>query len=225
MIPEEIKSPNSKDIHNIIQRIDKNNLPDKDLEIFWYGLKHSIRNFCRHNINDKTIIYDKLSQTSVILNYYKDTREYDNIHSIITSFLCMYSIFMMNSVADLYHTNIFITNIKRWEKISDSYNYGLYDDIKKRFNLAKAYHKILKKLNSDNKEMITNYYKRLDLENQLFIDHILELSYILIECEIPTCLDYVFKNWDIHTQIKEKFKIDIYKTTKADKLIRLIKGL
>ena len=51
----------------------------------------------------------------------------------------------MNNVADLYHTNIFITNIKRWEKISDNHNCGLPDDIKKRFNLAKAYHKILKK--------------------------------------------------------------------------------
>ena len=88
----------------------------------WYSFKESIKNFLKDKNDLKDIISDKLRSDSEYLNTLKDKEQYDSIMKIITARIEEYIYLIMKYKSDHYHTNILLTNTKRWHVILEQYN-------------------------------------------------------------------------------------------------------
>ena len=65
-LPQIPLSPSSKNIENILYNISKTNDDDKDIEIFWYGFKQSVKNFTRNN----SLLYKNMYLRARAVGYY-----------------------------------------------------------------------------------------------------------------------------------------------------------
>lgn len=95
--------------------------PDYMIELYWYGFKQSMINFYI-TIPRK---YEHITLWSNTLNHYKSQKDYNNIELCIRDFMSFYSFDLIKySKKDIFHNNIFIKNIKRWNDISESMNFN-----------------------------------------------------------------------------------------------------
>ena len=95
--------------------------PDYIIELYWYGFKQSMINFYI-TIPRK---YEHITLWSNTLNHYKSQKDYNNIELCIRDFMSFYSFDLIKySKKDIFHNNIFIKNIKRWNDISESMNFN-----------------------------------------------------------------------------------------------------
>jgi hypothetical protein len=105
--------------------MDKNNElsstkdPDYELEEFWYSFKKSIHSF----YSSKNIIYDKINTYSHILNSLKKEKKYLEIEIKIRDYMTEYAQVLIDNNSSIYYDQIFITNIKRWNRISYMFNF------------------------------------------------------------------------------------------------------
>jgi hypothetical protein len=95
--------------------------PDYMIELYWFGFKQSMINFYI-TIPRK---YEHITLWSNTLNHYKSQKDYNNIELCIRDFMSFYSFDLIKySKKDIFHNNIFIKNIKRWNDISESMNFN-----------------------------------------------------------------------------------------------------
>jgi hypothetical protein len=97
--------------------------PDFFIEDFWYNLKASMKNF----YNTISIYENKkeiIKEWSLILNEHKKNKEYNLIEQRIREYITIYSIDLLELSLTSYHDEILLTNIKRWEKISNEFNFN-----------------------------------------------------------------------------------------------------
>jgi hypothetical protein len=121
----------NESISEITSLILTKNLPDKDIELFWYSFKESIYNIIKHNIDisnanenanntdkynniifelkGKSQFYNKLQKEFKFQEIMLDIKEY--IKDISRNFFIQKS--------DNYNFNIYLTNVKRVSKILD----------------------------------------------------------------------------------------------------------
>ena len=111
------------------------NEPDYHIEVFWYGFKQSMINF--YTKYNKP--YHQIEDWSNRLNSYKYDKNYEKIESEIRDYITYYSFDLIKYSTTTYDDDIFITNIKRWNKITSVYNF--IDSIKycKILNLFMVY--------------------------------------------------------------------------------------
>jgi hypothetical protein len=81
---------------------------DDDMEEFWVGFKMHLRNLGKN-----------CDEWSAHLNDLKSQRRYDDIKHAIRGYICITAREMLREASD-YHYKIFMTNVKRWEKIDDT---------------------------------------------------------------------------------------------------------
>lgn len=94
--------------------------PDYYIEEFWYNFKQSMINFyCTVNKN-----YNHIKLWSQQLNQYKSNKEYNNIEHSIRDYMTHYSFDLIRYSHNIYYDEIFITNIKRWNKISSMFDFN-----------------------------------------------------------------------------------------------------
>ena len=100
-------------------QLNKND-PDYEIELFWYGFKQSMINF--YKSVDKPCRF--VEDWSSILNKFKLEKNYTEIESKIRDYITMYSFHLIKySKSSSYHNDsILITNIKRWNRISETFN-------------------------------------------------------------------------------------------------------
>ena len=96
--------------------LDSNLLPDHDIEQFWIMYKRSMYNFYSKCSEIKRPIELWCSN----LNGLQLIRQYDEIEENIYNYISLYAIDLMR-MNDIYHTNILVSNIKRWNKLSKEY--------------------------------------------------------------------------------------------------------
>lgn len=96
--------------------LDSNLLPDHDIEQFWIMYKRSMYNFYSKYSEIKRPIELWCSN----LNGLQLIRQYDEIEENIYNYISLYAIDLMR-MNDRYHTNILVSNIKRWNKLSKEY--------------------------------------------------------------------------------------------------------
>jgi len=97
------------------------NLPDKNIEFFWYNFKESIINIL-YNLDQETknllknhdIIGD-LYKLSNNLNQLQKEGEYNTIQNKIEYYIRDISRILFLPHSNIYHFNIFLTNLKRWD--------------------------------------------------------------------------------------------------------------
>lgn len=134
------------------------NDPDYQLEDFWYGFKNSMKNFYKSN-NLKTQNIDLWSST---LNKYKKEKMYSLIEKSIKEYIVLYVIDVMkyDKINDCYHSNILMTNIKRWKTISTMFNFSDPDKYKEII-LFEGFSSVKKKMYK-NSESLLKLFKNID---------------------------------------------------------------
>ena len=93
--------------------------PDYQIEYFWYGLKHSMFNFYgRFKLHSGHI-----HEWSSVLNELKSGKQYDKIEINIRDYIAKYAFDITKNETSTYHSMILVSNIKRWNKISNQFNF------------------------------------------------------------------------------------------------------
>jgi hypothetical protein len=87
-------------------------MEDADIEFFYLGFKQSMNNFY-----DKHTFSRPIELWSDNLNTLQKEMKYTEIQDQIKKIISLYAIDLMRT-NDSYNTNILMTNIKRWNKIS-----------------------------------------------------------------------------------------------------------
>jgi hypothetical protein len=90
--------------------------PDHHIEEFWLNFKQSMNNFYGDSKASK--LYRPIKQWSCKLNELQNNHDYDLIETNIRDFISLYAIDVLRTLSN-YHMNILITNIKRWNVISN----------------------------------------------------------------------------------------------------------
>ena len=106
------------------------NLQDQDAEIalFGYSFKEAMNNCSKSlhinfiNHNQKNIV-----DWSYNLNLLKKEKKYNEIETNIKNYISMYALDLIMYSYSLYHDAILIVNIKRWNKLSNKYNFNNKD--------------------------------------------------------------------------------------------------
>jgi hypothetical protein len=146
------------------QKMELNKLdPDYQIEDYWLGLKNSMNNF----YSSVGLVNTKIKLWSSNLNKLKNEKKYDLIEQNIKDHIGIYATDLMKyeKFSDNTHSQILITNINRWNKISNKFHFGNSEKNKKIYLLLDAFYNIKKKSNPD-----YNYILKLF--------HNLELMYI-----------------------------------------------
>lgn len=112
--------------------------PDYHIELFWYGFKTSMYNFY---ITYK-IKYDHVHNWSLGLNVLKSDKKYDEIEKSIRDYMSHYAFELAKNPKSNYHDKILISNIKRWDKISEHYKFKNCDKYNKIILLFYIYNEI-----------------------------------------------------------------------------------
>lgn len=94
--------------------------PDYQIEYFWYGLKHSMFNF----YSRFKLYSGHIHEWSRLLNELKSGKQYDKIEIHIRDYIAKYAFDITKYDASTYHSMILISNIKRWNKISNRFNFS-----------------------------------------------------------------------------------------------------
>jgi len=123
---------------------------DYQIELFWYGLKGSMVNFYRAY----SIPIAHIDQWSNILNKLKKNKRYDDIESHIREYMAQYALLLARQINSNYHDQIFISNIKRWDKISNKYKFRNSEKYNKIILLFYIYNEIKQDTDSNYFHMI-----------------------------------------------------------------------
>lgn len=97
--------------------MNKLNTPDYEIEQFWFRYKKSIINFYNQN---NQFLNCPINNWCVNLNNLQKEQKYKEIEHFIREYISIYAIDLIKE-CDLYHINILVTNIKRWNKITEKY--------------------------------------------------------------------------------------------------------
>lgn len=93
--------------------------PDYHIEVFWYGFKTSMYNFYyAYHMSPSHI-----QQWSDNLNYLKQNKHYNDIERNIRDYMAHYAFDLAKQPKSNYYDQILISNIKRWDKISNMYKF------------------------------------------------------------------------------------------------------
>jgi len=97
-----------------LKLLNTNNKPDYELEEFYLSFKQSMINFYKHHSFTRPI-----NDWSNRLNDLQEKKDYYKIHKLIQKIISLYAIDLMR-VCDTYNAGILETNIKRFNRISDT---------------------------------------------------------------------------------------------------------
>lgn len=147
------------------------NEPDYQIELFWYGFKGAMYNF----LQSYHISNNHIGEWSSVLNDLKKYKKYDDIESHIRDYMSQYALQLARQINSNYHDQILISNIKRWDKISNKY----------KFRSSEKYNKIILLF------YIYNDIKR-DTDSNYF--HIIKsIDYINATNDFDSIIEYAVK--------------------------------
>jgi hypothetical protein len=109
-------------------KLNKND-PDYHIEYFWYGFKNSMINFYSFINHD----YSHILLWSQNLNNFKKDKKYSDIELSIREYISQFSLVLLKHSNTMYHDDIFLTNVNRWNKISSHFNFEKSDKYTKIF--------------------------------------------------------------------------------------------
>jgi hypothetical protein len=189
--------------------------PDYEIEQLWLGLKQSMINFYG-NKNIRPINYwsDKL-------NSLQKEENYKDIEKNIINYISLFGIDVMKN-RDEYTLNILKSNIKRWNKISNHYDFikckdNYYNII---FLLIDIFENLRKKLPFDKFDIIYQQIELIIIYNDF--EDLIRLSIIH---NIGKVIDKLNLYIDVESIINKMYKIILPKKISGDKIIKIISNL
>lgn len=190
------------------------NKPDFLIEEFWLSFKKSMENFYENKSYKRPIEF-----WSSELNKLQDKQKYELIENKIRNYISLYAIDLMK-YNNTYDTDILISNVKRWNKISKKYNFDKSDSMYHNiiFLLLDIYKILMFQL--DNK--IKNIFSQVELFI-IYQDFSTLIDYA-IEKKKDSIIDKLNNFTKINDYIKENYDINIDQYTSGKKIIKLVKG-
>lgn len=194
------------------------NLPDKELEIFWYSWKNVIYNAFKNQ--QKIIDLFNLDNYSDNLNKLQSINDCKALYTTITSYIDEHLVTAIENYILSYHCNILDTHVSRWNKLLKT---SLI------FNKAESTIKY-----SDNFKLFALYLtilnnKHITEENKiLLLDHVVTYKFkALVDFSIlhnkGNILDKLLTVVDLADYISTKYNIIYHKGSKANKILKQIK--
>ncbi|VVU94335.1 hypothetical protein CPAV1605_57 [seawater metagenome] len=98
----------------------KNEKPDALIEEFWYGLKTSMQNFYKNTKNNAG--KKQVEDWSRELNKLQEDQNYDEIEYKVREYIALFALHPLKE-CNSYHMGILFTNIKRWNRISNKFQF------------------------------------------------------------------------------------------------------
>ena len=199
--------------------------PDKHIEEFWLGFKKSMYNFYK----DKKIVRP-INIWSENLNMLKDLKDYNNIEKKIRDYISLYAIDIIRC-KEIRYFKIMLTNIKRWNKISEKFSLNNIDNNYYNiiFLIIDIYKTIIVSNSHNNLEDIDNIQVKTlfdDVELLIINKDFTKIIKYSIDNNKSSILDKINKYFDIKIIIKEIYDIDkLPNKISSKKLITLIKKL
>ena len=186
--------------------------PDYDTEQFWLHFKQSMYNF----YNQKKIKLRNIDKWCKRLDLLQSKKQYQEIEQCIVNYIYLFAIDMMK-YGDLYHTNILIKNIERWNAIHPNLNLFQMQDVKykKICYLLKIFYNFLEK------NLSTELFFDIDL--MILMDDYYELLNLAFEKKMSLPFDHLSKFLNLKLYIKKYFDLDIQDGMNGKKIARLIK--
>ena len=205
---------NDKSNTDIVRIIKNCNLPDKDIELYWYGFKNTIINFYKKkNIQDDLDLHNMC----LFLNNLQKNKDYEEIESNICNFINKVCYKYIIHQADTYDCSLLNTQIKRWNRLSKKYSTfqekNIYE-INKNYIIFSIYYKYLQYNRVNHK--ITQFFREGTDYNNDKLNNLIDLS---IENNYPYFLDKLSIIYDIPSYIKKKYGKIIHKNMKGNKII------
>ena len=209
--------------HNIITK----DLPDKDIEIFWYSWKNAIQNAFRHKKDILKLF--KLNEYSHNLNSLQAINDYIGIQQIIQTYLERHVIISIENYIDSYNCNILDTHLKRWSKLtkkSSKLDKRVIRNSNYNFKLFTLYLIILNDKTIDNKKLNPNNNKKLS-DKEVLLDHVIgyrfkDIIEYVVENKKASILDKMLLIEDQSEYISLKYNTTYYKGTKGHKILKKI---
>jgi len=184
--------------------------PDYEIELFWYGFKQSMINFYKSIYKPYRMIED----WSSILNKFKLEKNYSEIESKIRDYITIYSFQLLKHSSSTYYDELLVTNIKRWNRISEKFN---FNKSSKHSTILILFMIFLEIKNSNRYDVLQSLPSiELIIENNNFD----QIIYYSIENDKPSILELLKKieNYDVVERINTH-----YPMLKCTKNIRFVK--
>lgn len=205
--------------------------PDFHIENFWYGFKTSMINF----YNQNKLSFNHIYEWSNNLNRLKREKKYNEIEYSIREYISVYSKDIIKNSFDMsyYDDDILITNIKRWNRISQDYNFEKSANHNSLLIVFLIFLEIKKcKIHiNDNISFIENVNKKYTIDSIIsnkFYDDFIIYALIYNKSKILELLQCIY-NYNVFDRINILYpKMKLYKTstlTKMNKICKIYKKL
>jgi hypothetical protein len=184
--------------------------PDYHIENFWLFFKKSMYNYYgEDNLRPINLWCEQL-------NNLQKEENYNEIENKIRNYISLYAIDLIRNL-DRYHMGILIANIKRWNAISNNYNFEKTDSKYHNiiFLLIDIYQSLLK-TNLD----YTHIFKQVELFI-IYQDFTLLIEFA-VKYEKPSILNKLLAYCDITKVISEMYHIKLKKNLSGRKILKLI---
>ncbi len=133
--------------------------PDHHIEQFWLSFKQSMNNF--YGLKEYAVLLRPIQKWSTQLNLLQGQRRYADIEEAIMQYISLYAMDLLK-VCNLYYINILTTNIKRWNKVANTFKCEFGEkDTKSYYNcvfmLLDVCHLLLDNGNPDVADLFSQY--------------------------------------------------------------------
>jgi len=188
---------------------------DYKIEIFWLDFKNSMFNY----YNTKSI-FRPIEFWSRELNILQTKKNYERIELKIRNYISLYAIDLLRNKED-YHFGILITNIKRWNRLSNKFTFEKTDS---------KYHNVIFLL-------IDIYQHLLYLDSNEINKIFSQVELFIIYEDFSSLIDFAIKNnkgsilnkinnyKDINTYIENKYNIKLPKHISGEKILKIIEKI
>lgn len=152
------------------------NDPDYYIELFWYNFKESMINFYSLYINSSSPVYAERNNINIWsnnLNKLKSDKKYSDIENNIRNYISLYSLDLIKYSDTIYHDSILVSNIKRWNKISNTFKFDTSPEHNKIIQLFYIFLTL-----KENNVNVSSYIDKLNIYeinsdniNDIILDH------------------------------------------------------
>jgi len=196
------------------------NDPDYQIEEFWYGFKNSMKNFYKSN----SLQIPNIQTWCDKLNEYKQHKKYDLIEESIKEFIFVYMCDVMkyDKFNDCSHSNILMTNIKRWNKIGNKFHFGESEKHKTINILFEGFASVKSRLDT-NLFPILKLFKEWDFITSNDYSYLSLLSFELGQIKMLDCIGRIIGNEQIFQFINNTYPNFITSSDKKTSFVKLCK--
>lgn len=212
------------DLSNKYKYLLETNNPDKHIEYFWYGLKISVNNFfIQYHLPLDMLPIEAWSKH---LNNLQKDKKYLEIEEGIRYYLERFGWYVIMYSCN-YNAQIFATNIKRWNKISNHYNWNIENE-PTVFNIYfNIFYSLIKREKQFKKRphlyqmlsIVRKYIYYNDDEDNSNIENLYKLLDQALEYNEEYIIDKIGKLCDIWSYINEIYDLNIIPGTKGKKIL------